>query len=229
MKFPLKISRGGSSGSNAMIYVCGTDKDYDTWASYGNTGWDYNSLLPYMRKLETNTNSATVQYKKGLYHGTTGPVTVSDYGSTDPLINVLKTGFTQTGYKLLRDWNSKEYNGLVEVQGTIKDGERMSAARAYLLPIKSRPNLTVMKGSMVEKILFSGNKAIGVNIVTRNRDCPNIQVYARREVIIAAGAMGTPKILQKSGIGRSVDLRPFGISQKVDLAVGYNYQVSGKV
>jgi choline dehydrogenase len=219
---------GGSTGTNAMIFVCGADKDFNTWAAQGNTGWDHNSLLPYFRKFESNTNNDTVQYKNGLYHGTSGPLTVSDYGSTDPLIPTIKAGFNQSGYKENRDWNSKEYNGLVEVQGTIKGGERMSAARAFLLPYKTRPNLTVMKGSLVEKVLFSGTKAIGVNIVTKNANCFNIQVYARKEVILAAGALGTPKILQKSGIGRPADLTPFGIPQVKNLAVGENFQDHAK-
>jgi choline dehydrogenase len=207
-----------------MIFVCGADKDYDMWASQGNTGWDHNSLLPYFKKFESNTNNDTVQYKNGQYHGTSGPLTVSDYGSTDSLIPTLKNGFSQLGYKFIKDWNSKEYNGLVEVQATIKGGERMSAARAFLLPFKSRPNLTVMKGSMVEKVLFSGTKAIGVNIVTKNSDCLNIQVYARKEVILAAGTLGTPKILLKSGVGRPADLTPFSIPQVKNLAVGENFR-----
>jgi choline dehydrogenase-like flavoprotein len=215
---------GGSSGTNAMIYVCGTDRDYDSWASLGNTGWDYNSLLQYIKKHEGNTNNATVQYKNGAYHGTTGPVGVSDYRSTDPFIQNIKDAFTQLGYKNLRDWNSKEYNGLFETQGTIKGGERMSSARAYLLPIRNRPNLTVMKGSLVEKVLFTGSKANGVNIVTKNPDCLNIKVYARKEVILSAGALGTPKILLKSGIGKPADLTPFGITSIKNLPVGDNFQ-----
>jgi choline dehydrogenase len=207
-----------------MLYVCGTDLDYDTWAALGNTGWDYNSILPFMKKSEDNTDASTVLYKNGQYHGTGGPLTISNYGSTDSYIQVLKDAFNQTGYKFLRDFNSQEYNGLVELQGTLKGRERCSAARAYLLPFKSRPNLTVMKGSMVEKILFSGTKASGVNVVTKNADCLNIKLYATKEVIIAAGALGSPKILLKSGIGRAGDLTPFGIPQVKNLAVGENFQ-----
>ena len=207
-----------------MIFVCGTDKDYDIWSSLGNTGWDYNSLLPFFKKLEGNTDQGTVLYKDGEYHGTDGPLTVSKYGSSDPFIQVLKDGFNQTGYKFNTDWNSKEYNGLVEVQGTIKGGERMSAARAFLIPLKSRSNFKVMKGSFVEKVLFTGKRATGVKIVTARSECPEITVYARKEVIISAGAMGTPKLLLKSGIGRATDLIPFGIPQVGNLAVGENFQ-----
>ena len=207
-----------------MIFVCGTDKDYNTWSSLGNTGWDYNSLLPFFKKFEGNLDQDIVDYKNGQYHGTNGSLGVGRYGSSDPFAQVLKDGFNQSGYKFLRDWNSKEYNGLVEVQGTIKGGERSSAGTAFVMPLKSNPNFKLMKGSFVEKVLFTGTKAIGVNIVTKNPDCLNIKVYARKEVIISAGAFGTPKILLKSGIGRPADLTPFGIPVLRSSAVGENYQ-----
>lgn len=207
-----------------MIYVCGTDADYNSWAALGNTGWDYNSVRPFFKKSEDNTDPSIVNYKSGDYHGVGGPLSVGSYGSTDSYLQVLKDAFNQTGYKFLRDLNSQEYNGLVETQGTLKGGERCSAARAFLMPYKSRTNLYVMKESMVDKVLFSGTKAIGVDVVTKRSECKNIKIYATTEVIISAGAMSTPKILLKSGIGRSSDLTPFGITQVKNLAVGENFQ-----
>lgn len=205
-----------------MIYVCGTDRDYDSWAAMGNNGWEYNNVLPLFKLSETNTDRSRINSKNRRYHGIGGSLTVSSYGSTNPYVQVLKDAFNQTGYKFLRDFNSQDYNGLVETQVSIKEGERCSAAKAFLLPIESRPNLSVMQGSVVEKILFNGNKAIGVNVFTKSSD--NLKFFAKNEIIIAAGALSTPKILLKSGIGRSNDLTPFNISQVKNLAVGENFQ-----
>lgn len=204
---------------NAMLYVCGNDRDYDNWAAQGSTGWDYNSIQPFMRKSEDN-----MDFTSSSYHGTGGYLTVSNYSSTDPLIPVLKDAFSQLGYKQLSDYNSRLYNGFAELQGTIRGGERCSAARAFLLPIKSNTRLFVMKGSTVSKVILNGYIATGVNVKTGNADCPNIVLNATKEIILSAGALGSPKILLQSGIGRSADLTPFGISQVVSLPVGNNLQ-----
>lgn len=203
---------------NAMMFVCGNDRDYDSWASQGNAGWDYNSILPFIRKFENNTDI------KNNFHGTGGPLTVTNYRSSEPFAEVLREAFMELGYKQLRDYNSREYNGFVEFQGTIKDGERNSAARAFLLPIKNRSNLYIMKNSFVSHVLFNGSAAMGVNIKTSSADCPNIKALASKEVIVSAGTFGSTKLLLKSGIGLAADLLPFGIKQVKNLPVGENLQ-----
>lgn len=207
-----------------MVYVRGHERDFDTWAELGNTGWDFKSVLPYFKKSEDNTERSTVNYRNGYYHGVGGLLTVGNYSTRDPFIDVARSAFSQIGVKQIPDYNSGEHIGFVEIQGTIRNGERVSAATAFILPFKSRRNLQIMKGSQVNKILFSGFKAIGVNVLTTNKYCENMKLYATKEVVISAGAINSPKILLQSGIGRLEDLRPFGIRQVRNLAVGENFQ-----
>lgn len=217
-------SSGGSTSANGMTYVRGHDRDFNEWADMGNVGWDFNSILPFYKKSEDNTELSTVNYTNGHYHGTGGYLTISNYSTKSPFISVVRSAFNEIGVKNIQDYNSGEHIGFSEIQGTIRHGERCSAATAFILPIISRPNFTVMKGSFVSKILFSGKKAIGVNVLTKNRDCRNIKIYATKEVIVSGGAFNSPKLLLRSGIGRLNDLLLFGIPQVMDLAVGYNFQ-----
>lgn len=209
---------GGSTGINAMVWVCGNDRDYDLWASQGNPGWDYASVLPYMKKCENNTNSnMTAQY-----HGTSGPLTVSTSANADPYLPVLEAAYNQVGYKTVKDYNARTYNGFVSLQSTIKDGERMSSYRAFLAPNRNRPNLFFMKNSVVTKVLFSGTKATGVNVWSNISSCLNIKLTATREVILSAGTYGSTKIMLQSGLGKAADLAVGGVAQVKDLSVGYN-------
>lgn len=207
-----------------MVYVRGHDQDYNAWAELGNVGWDFKSVLPYFKKSEDNTEPSTVDYKSKSFHGVGGYLPISNFTTNNSFVHVLRSAFGQIGVREIRDYNSGEHIGFVEIQGTIRGGERSSAARAFLLPIKSRSNIKIMKGSQVNKILFSGSKAIGVNVSTADKDCKNILLYASKEIIVSAGAVNSPKILLLSGIGRSEDLNTFGISQVKDLAVGDNLQ-----
>ena len=206
-----------------MLYVCGTDRDYDNWAASGATGWDYNSVLPYIKKSENNTNAATVG--TGTYHGNAGPLTVSDYQGNDYLVPVLQAGYNALGYKTLTDFNAKQYNGFVKMQGTIKGGERVSAYRAMIQPVKNITNLYIMKYSTATKINFSGTKAVSVTITMPTSlyytFCPTITVSATKEIIVAGGAVGSAKLLQLSGIGKPADL-PAGVTLVKNLPVGDN-------
>ena len=206
-----------------MLYVCGTDRDYDNWAASGATGWDYNSVLPYIKKSENNTNPAIVG--TGTYHGTTGPLTVSDYPNVDYLVPVLQNGFNQLGYSSLQDFNSRQYNGFVKLQGTIKGGERMSASRAMIQPVKNNTNFYIMKYSTATKISFSGTKAVSVTLTmpatSTYSGCNTITVKATKEIIVSAGAVGSAKLLQLSGIGKPADL-PAGVPSIKNLPVGDN-------
>jgi len=213
---------------NGMIYKCGVDKDYNDWTASGSVGWDYESILPFIKKFEGNTNKTIVDYSKGKFHSTKGPLTVSNYYINDSFLPILQRAVIQAGFKERLDFNSKEYNGFSFTQGTIRNGERCSAARAFLVPARNRPNLYVMKESLVTKLRMSktakGIEVTGVNIRTEQSDCPNIVATATRETILSAGALGSPKILLQSGIGKLEDLQPFGISQVKNLPVGDNYQ-----
>jgi len=106
-----------------MVYVCGNENDYNEWAAAGNTGWDYASILPLIKKSEGNVNSNIVNYSNGTYHSTTGPLTVSLYNYADEFLPVFKQAVTQAGYNQNVDFNAKEYNGFVNAQATIRDGE----------------------------------------------------------------------------------------------------------
>lgn len=206
-----------------MMFVCGTDQDFNNWAAAGNTGWDYNSIRQLLKKIENNSDSSIAS--NTLYHSTTGPLGVGKYGGSDSYAAVLRAAFTELGYQQLKDFNAQQYNGVVDVQGTIKGGERSNAARAYLYPVEdSRPNLYIMRKSHVTSVFFSGTSARGVNVRTAEKSCTNIKMYARREVILSAGAINSPKILMQSGIGRSAGLTPWNITQLVSLNVGYNLQ-----
>lgn len=208
-----------------MLYVCGNDRDYDGWAAAGNTGWDYNSLLQYFKRVEHNQDPAIAN--NTVYHSTTGPLPVGYYkeGPSDSYGSVLKTAYTQLGYSVLTDFNARQYNGVVQAQGTTKNGQRCNAARMYLYPHLNRDNLYIMRFSHVTKVLFSGSTATGVNVRTNlPGGCSNIKLYASKEVIVSAGAIGSPKILQLSGIGRAADLTPWNIPVVKDLAVGHNLQ-----
>lgn len=204
------------------MHICGQDRDYNKWNASGCTGWDYDSLLPYIKKHQNNTDSS----RDPNYHGTTGPVYVTTMNKTYKIYDVLTAGFAELGWQNASDYNAKNYNGYHDVQATIRDGVRCSAYQGYLArTYRNRPNLYFFMNSNVTKILFSGTTAIGVNIKTNNSDCYNIVIKATKEVIVTAGAIGTPKLLQLSGVGQKADLNKFNITQVGgDLPVGENFQ-----
>lgn len=211
---------GGSTETNAMLYVCGNDRDYDSWAAAGNPGWGYSSMLPLIKKTEKNTDTS----RSATYHGFTGKLSVSNYDNNEPFADTLEAAYNEIGYSTLLDYNARTYNGFTRVQSTIKNGERCGAYRAFIEPIKNRPNMFIMKNSLVTNVIFSGTKATGVNVKTIFTTCPNIVLTATKEVILSAGALGSPKILMQSGIGRPADLTPLGITSRKNLPVGENLQ-----
>lgn len=209
-----------------MMYVCGNDRDYNSWATAaGDSSWNYANFLQYIKKSENNVNSTIVNFSPG-YHGVGGPVTVSNYGSTDIYNPIVQSAYSTLGYPVLTDYNSGQYQGFVEIQATIKNSERCSSASAYILPKAtiSPPKLYVMRNSLVHKILFSGTTATGVIMSGCNNTCTNITALATKEVIIAAGGFGSPKLLMQSGIGKTAELSALGIPLVANLPVGDNYQ-----
>ncbi|WP_261508349.1 GMC family oxidoreductase [Burkholderia multivorans] len=208
---------GGSSAINAMVYIRGHRSDYDYWASLGNEGWSYDDVLPYFRLSEHNERFDDA------WHGRDGPLWVSDLRTDNPFHARYLEAARQAGLPLTDDFNGAQQEGIGIYQVTQKHGERWSAARAYLLPhIGRRSNLTVETHAHVRRILFEGTRAVGIEVVQNGV----VRVlHARREVILAAGALQTPQILMLSGIGPTQELARHGIQTVQHLpGVGRNLQ-----
>lgn len=205
---------GGSSSVNAMVYIRGQREDYDAWAAEGNTGWSHADLLPYFKRSEHNERGADP------HHGTGGPLNVMDLRSPNPHgPDFVKAG-QQAGHALNRDFNGTTQEGVGPYQVTHRNGERCSAAKAYLTPNLSRPNLQVITHAHTTRVLFDGPRAVGVEY---RQGGELKQVRAQREVLLCAGALQSPQILMLSGIGPGAELRQHGISVLHDLpGVGAN-------
>lgn len=209
---------GGSSAINGMVYIRGHRADYDAWAEAGCTGWDYESVLPYFRRSEANTNAAM----DPAFHGTGGPLSVSDLKTPNPVDRDFIEAASQLQFRPCADFNAPEPEGVGIYQVTQKDGARHSTARAFLAPIRSRTNLTILTGAEVLHLTFDGARATGVIL---RRAGQEEQVTARGEVILSAGAIGSPDILLRSGIGPAAQLAAAGIAPRHDLpGVGANLQ-----
>ncbi|HEX7688189.1 MAG TPA: choline dehydrogenase [Burkholderiaceae bacterium] len=206
---------GGSSSINAMVYIRGHRADYDHWAAEGNPGWSYDEVLPYFRRAEHNERIADE------YHGTGGPLNVMDLRSPNRYLQAFVDAGAQAGYPVNHDFNGAEQEGIGPYQVTHRNGERFSAAKAYLTPSLGRPNLHVITGAQVTRVLFEGRRAAGVEF---RRDGRLEQLGARHEVLMAAGALQTPQLLMLSGVGPAADLSKFGIGVVHDLpGVGRNF------
>jgi choline dehydrogenase-like flavoprotein len=205
---------GGSSSVNAMIYVRGQREDYDGWAAAGNAGWSFEDLLPYFKRAEHNERGADG------FHGTGGPLNVMDLRSPNRYgPNFVQAG-RQAGFPLNADFNGATQEGVGPYQVTHRNGERCSAAKAYLAPNLSRPNLQVITQAHTTRLLFEGRRAVGVEYRQGNE---LKQVRAQREVLLCAGALQSPQILMLSGIGPGAHLRQHGIATLHDLpGVGAN-------
>ncbi|KAL2716003.1 hypothetical protein V1478_013679 [Vespula squamosa] len=209
---------GGSSVLNAMVYVRGNRLDYDKWARMGNTGWSYEEVLPYFLKSEDNRNP---YLQKSPYHKTGGYLTVQE----PPWRSPLSIAFLQAGQELgyeNRDINGESQTGFMIMQGTIRRGSRCSSAKAFLWPVKNRPNLHIAMKAQVLKVLFNADKrATGIEFL---RDGLKQTVRVRREIILSAGAINSPQLLMLSGIGPKEHLEELGIPVLSDLRVGDNLQ-----
>jgi choline dehydrogenase-like flavoprotein len=208
---------GGSSGLNAMIYARGHQSDYDEWAALGNPGWSFDEVLPYFIRSENNATFGAP------WHGQDGPLRVSELQSDNPFQSIFKQAAQQAGFKLNDDFNGAEQEGLGTYQVTQHNGERWSAARAYLHPhMGQRSNLVVETGCHVTRILFDGKRAVGVQMMQNGQ---SKTLHARCEVLLAAGALQSPQLLMLSGVGDGQQLQAFGIPVLHDLpGVGRNLQ-----
>nr|XP_034331218.1 alcohol dehydrogenase [acceptor] isoform X2 [Crassostrea gigas] len=208
---------GGSSSINFMHYIRGSRHDFDGWAKEGCEGWSYKDVLPYFIKSEDNQIS---RLKDSAYHGTGGPLVVSDGVSSPINDKVYRRGMEELGYKTV-DCNGESQTGFCFGQETVRNGERWSTAKAFLRPAMNRPNLHVSTNSYVTKILIEKGKAVGIWLV---KDNVKYTVKARKEVILSAGAVNSPQILMLSGIGPKEHLSSLKIPVKVDLPVGNNLE-----
>jgi len=208
---------GGSSSINAMVYIRGQRGDFDDWAAAGNPGWGWADVLPYFKRMEANAFGASD------LHGDDGPMAVAD-ASRDmhPLCQVYLDGCRAVGVPVVRDLNGPEAECAGLYQITTRNGRRESTATAYLRPAMRRANLRVVTGAQVTRILFEGRRAVGVAYQAAGR---LEEARAGREVILSAGAVNSPQLLQLSGVGPAALLARHGIAVVADSpAVGRNLQ-----
>ncbi|WP_158843983.1 choline dehydrogenase [Saccharothrix deserti] len=208
---------GGSSSINGMIFQRGNPMDYERWAADpGMSTWDYAHCLPYFKRME-NCLAGGDEWR-----GDSGPLTLERGPATNPLFQAFFEAVQQAGHPLTDDVNGYRQEGFARFDRNIRNGRRWSAARAYLHPVKSRPNLTVQCFSLVHRVLFEGKRAVGVEYSRPGRGTREVHAG---EVILSGGAINTPQLLQLSGIGNPDELRPLGIDVVDELpGVGENLQ-----
>jgi choline dehydrogenase len=208
---------GGSSAINAMLFVRGQAADYDGWATQGNPGWSFADVLPHFKAMEDSLDI------DGPLRGQGGPMAVSSVErDAHPLTRKFVAAATAAGMERNRDYNGDGQDGVGFYQQTTRGGWRCSSARGYLHPIKHRENLQIITGALVEKITFDGRRATGISYRTHGQ---RHQVSARREVIVCAGAINSPQLLELSGVGDGQRVRALGINVVCDQpSVGENLQ-----
>ena len=204
---------GGGSSINAMLYVRGQSQDYDGWAAAGNPGWAYDDVLPVFKALENNMELADA------YHGNEGELHVSETGYHHPLSRAFIRAAQQAGLPYNPDFNGANQEGVGFYQTTTHAGRRWSAAEAFLRKAEGRANLKIMTETRVARVVFEGTRAVGVELEGGST------VKASAEVVLCAGAIETPRLLQLSGVGEASHLQSHGIPVVADLpGVGQNYQ-----
>ncbi len=193
---------GGSSSINGMVYIRGQHEDFDLWRQLGNPGWSSGDVLPYFKRSEHQVRGDDD------YHGTGGPLCVSDVTEGHPISEAFIKACNEAGYKRNDDFNGKDQDGVGYHQTTTRNGKRCSTAVGYLHPARKRPNLQVVTGALTQKVLFEGKRAVGVAYRQGGQDKI---VRARKEVILCGGAIGSPQILMLSGVGPQQHLTDLGI------------------
>ncbi len=207
---------GGSSSINGLLYVRGQAEDYDGWRQLGNTGWSWDDVYPLFRRSETWENGGDK------FRGTDGPLNVSPTRLRRQVVDAWIEAAVNAGYKKNDDYNGTDQEGVGYFQLTAKNGRRCSSASAYLKPAKNRHNLEILANTQVENLIFEGDRVVGIKARRGNQ---MVSIHTKREVILSAGAIGSPQILMVSGIGGGEDLSPHGIKIRNDLpGVGKNLQ-----
>src|SRR5580700_6077075 len=192
MLWPRGKVLGGSSSINGLIYIRGQKQDFDLWRQLGNAGWSYDDVLPYFRKAEDQEHGANE------FHGTGGPLSVSDLRTKHPLHDALIEAAQQAGYPYNADFNGAEQEGVGPLQLTVRGRRRCSTAAGYLKPVMHRPNLRVEMRALTHRVTLQGRRAVGVEY---HQNGALHRVRAKREVLLCGGAINSPQILQLSGIG----------------------------
>lgn len=216
---------GGSSSINGMVYVRGNPMDFDNWEDLGATGWGYQNVLPYFRRAETWAGGANA------YRGGDGPLAVTNGACTNPLYAAFIEAGRQAGFPVSGDYNGYQQEGFGPMAMTVdKSGRRSSTSRAYLDPVRNAANLTIQTNAQVDRILFGPRRdngipdAVGVDVRIGSYG-ESTPIRARQEVIIAAGAIGSPQLLQVSGIGNRKHLQSIGVTPVCERrGVGENLQ-----
>jgi len=207
---------GGSSSINGLVYVRGNPLDFDRWQDEGARGWAYKDVLPYFRQAEDRDEGGDA------YRGAGGPLKTRYGALKNPLHEAWLKSAEAAGYPLTADINGYQQEGFGRMDMTVGEGRRWSAANAYLKPARRRPNLTVRTHALVTQIVFEGRRAVGVRYRQGDRE---IEVAAKREVILAGGAINSPQLLKLSGVGPAAELAAHGIDVVADRpGVGENLQ-----
>lgn len=207
---------GGCSTVNGMIYIRGQAEDYDGWAEAGAQGWNWTSVRPYFLRSENQ------QHIRDEHHGAGGPLPVSSLVDVNPIGEYMIRAFREAGVPANADFNGARQEGVGYYQTTMRDGERWSASRSFLDPVRGRPNLTVVTEALVERVVIDAGVATGISYRHAGE---RLTVSARREVLLSAGALQSPKLLMLSGVGPGDELRRLGIPVLKDAPnVGGNLQ-----
>ena len=209
---------GGSSSINAMIYTRGHSSDYDHWRQLGNQGWSYDDVLPYFKRAENYEGDGDEEF-----HGKDGPLNVKKSDRDDDiLLDKFVEAGAQAGFPLTNDFNGKQQEGFSRYEHTIKGSKRFSSARAYLHPALKRKNLFTKINITVDKVIFENRKAIGIEYFEKGS---KKFIGCNREVILSSGAVNSPQILLRSGIGDAKEIKKHGINVTHELkGVGKNLQ-----
>ncbi len=218
MYWPRGRGWGGSSSINAMVYIRGNAADYDHWNQLGNAGWSYESVLPYFKRAEDFEGDGDEEY-----HGKGGPLSVKKSDrANDELLDVFVEAGQQAGIPFTPDFNGKQQEGVSRFEHTIRGAKRCSAAVGYLHPVLKRKNLHTETEVTVDVVVFEGKRAVAVEFLKNGK---SHIVYANKEVILSAGAINSPQILLRSGVGPEKEIKPHGLEMVHELpGVGQNLQ-----
>jgi choline dehydrogenase len=216
LNWPRGKTLGGSSSINGLLYVRGQPQDYDHWRQLGNTGWSWQDVLPYFKRAECWEGG------ENELRGGSGPLTVSRSNRSWPIVDAWVEAAQAAGFPYNDDYNAQDQYGVGYFQLTARKGLRCSSAKAYLKPIRNRKNLHVITNVLTSRVLFDGKRAIGIEGI---RDGERVEIKARNEVILSAGAIGSPQILMLSGVGPGDQLGTHGIGVvHASAGVGKNLQ-----
>ena len=207
---------GGCSSHNGMVFVRGNRDDYTRWENFGLKNWSYEKVLPYFKKIETWSEG------ENQFRGSLGPLPINLSKNSNPLFKAFIDAAGEAGHRINIDMNGEEQEGFGMFDTTMHQGERAGVSKYYLDPVKNRKNLDILKNSYVEKILFDGKKAIGLQVKIKDK----IQkIYANKEVILSGGSINSPQLLMLSGIGDANHLKDKGIEVVNNVkGVGKNLQ-----